>query len=145
MTSVTDRRGFLAGAVTLVAALQPAAAQSPGRLPLVGLLAPRGRSEGKIYRDAFLQGLRDLGWVENENVSIAYRFADGRLDRLPDLAAELIGLKVDVILASTAACAVDGLSCSRSLEPEPACPRARHAGLGGPAGQRTRPRTTDPP
>jgi putative ABC transport system substrate-binding protein len=49
--------------------------------------------------DAFRQGLRELGWAEGRNIVIDYRFAEGRLDRLPDLAAELVRLKVDIIVA----------------------------------------------
>ncbi len=56
--------------------------------------------------DAFLQGLRDLGWVEGKTIVIEYRWAEGRPDRLPDLAAELVRLKVDVILAGSHAVAV---------------------------------------
>ncbi len=50
--------------------------------------------------DTFRQGLRELGWIEGQNIVIDYRFAEGgRLDRLPDLAAELVRLKVDVIVS----------------------------------------------
>ena len=53
-----------------------------------------------LIRDAFRQGLRDLGWVEGQNVAIEYRWADGHLDRLPALAAELLGTRIDLILVS---------------------------------------------
>ena len=56
--------------------------------------------------DAFLQGLRELGWVEGKTILIEYRWAEGRSDRLPDLAAELVRLKVDVIFAPNTAGAV---------------------------------------
>jgi len=49
--------------------------------------------------DAFRQGLRELGWVEGQNIVIDYRYAEGRVDRLPDLAAELVRLKVDLIVS----------------------------------------------
>ena len=51
------------------------------------------------YQEAFRQGLRDLGYIEGENILIEYRYGEGKLDRLPDLAAELVRLKVDVIVA----------------------------------------------
>ncbi|HEV2056810.1 MAG TPA: ABC transporter substrate-binding protein [Methylomirabilota bacterium] len=51
------------------------------------------------FLDAFRQGLRELGWVEGQNIVIDYRYAEGRFDRLPDLAAELVRLKVDIIVA----------------------------------------------
>jgi len=53
------------------------------------------------WHEAFRQGLRDLGWVEGKNISIEYRIAEGRIDRLPDLAADLVRLKVDIIVAAT--------------------------------------------
>jgi putative ABC transport system substrate-binding protein len=51
--------------------------------------------------EAFRQGLRDLGWVEGQNIIVEYRWAEGRFDRLPDLMAELVHLKVDLIVAPT--------------------------------------------
>jgi putative ABC transport system substrate-binding protein len=75
-------------------------AQQPGKVPRVGFLGPRNRADGPFV-GAFLQGMRELGWVEGQNIAIEYRFAEGRLDRLPDLAAELVRLKVDVILATS--------------------------------------------
>src|SRR5439155_666230 len=51
--------------------------------------------------DAFRQGLRELGYVEGQNIVVEYRYADGNLDRMADLAAELIRLKVDVIVSGT--------------------------------------------
>jgi ABC-type uncharacterized transport system substrate-binding protein len=49
--------------------------------------------------DAFRQGLRELGWVEGQNLVVDYRLTEGRSDRLPELAAELVQLKVDIIVA----------------------------------------------
>jgi putative ABC transport system substrate-binding protein len=68
--------------------------QPAGKLHRVGYLAS---SSGVV--ESFRQGLRELGWVEGQNIVIDYRFAEGRHDRLPDLAAELVRLKVDVIVA----------------------------------------------
>jgi putative ABC transport system substrate-binding protein len=56
--------------------------------------------------DAFLQGMRELGWVEGQNIVVEYRWAEGQLDRLPHLAAELVALKVDVILVGSTVAAV---------------------------------------
>ena len=57
-------------------------------------------SDRPSHLDAFRQRLRELGWVEGQNIVIDYRYAEGRVDRLPDLAAELVRLKVDLIVAS---------------------------------------------
>ena len=73
--------------------------QESGRVARVGVLGPRTRTDGAPFADAFRQGLRDLGWVEGKSIVIEYRWADGRVDRLADLAADLVRLKVDVILA----------------------------------------------
>src|SRR5262245_2368049 len=99
----------------MLATPHAAGAQESGKVPRVGFLGARSRSDGATYRDAFLQGLRDLGWVETRNIAIEYRFAEGRIDRLPDLAAELVGLKVDVILASTAATAVAAKNATNTI------------------------------
>jgi ABC-type uncharacterized transport system substrate-binding protein len=80
---------------TLVADAQPAA-----KVPRIGFLATTSPADAPSQlREAFLQGLRDLGYVEGRNVVIEYRFAEGNFERLPALAAELVALKVDVIFA----------------------------------------------
>src|SRR5262249_48971324 len=56
-------------------------------------------SSTSVVLDGFRQGLRELGWIERQNIAIDYRFAEGRLGRLPDLAAELVLRKVDIIVA----------------------------------------------
>ena len=71
-------------------------AQQPKKVPRIGLLVPS--SSDSTRKDAFLQGLRDLGYVEGKNITIEYRYTEGQLDRLPDLAAELVRLKVDLIV-----------------------------------------------
>jgi len=72
--------------------------QRSSKIPRIGVLAVGGGPRAVI--DAFLLGLRDLGWVDGQNVIIERRNADGREERLPALAAELIDLKVNVILAA---------------------------------------------
>ena len=89
---------FLIVAVVVVAAI--AQAQQPAKIPRIGLLSPFSPSATALWHQAFLQGLRDLGWVEGKNISIEYRYAEGRRDRLPDLVADLVRLKVDIIVAS---------------------------------------------
>jgi putative ABC transport system substrate-binding protein len=103
---VTTRLAIAVVLLFLAAPLTTAAAQPPERVPRVGYLELRTRSDTSTYLDVFLQGLRDLGWVEGKNIVIEYRWAEGRSDRLPDLAAELVRLKVNVIFAPTTAVAV---------------------------------------
>ena len=75
-----------------------AEAQQAAKVPRIGYVATDLRSSAHL-REAFLQGLRDLGYVEGRNVVIEYRSAEGKLERLPALAAEVVALKVDVIVA----------------------------------------------
>jgi ABC-type uncharacterized transport system substrate-binding protein len=77
-----------------------AEAQQPKKVPRIGLLSPYSLSSW-VRIEAFRQGLRDLGYVEGQNIVIEHRYAEGNLDRLPALAAELVRLKVDVIFAMT--------------------------------------------
>jgi ABC-type uncharacterized transport system substrate-binding protein len=75
-----------------------ASAQQAAKVPRIGYLAGNLAANPHL-REAFLQGLRDLGYVEGRNVLIEYRDVEGKYERLPALAAELVALKVDVILA----------------------------------------------
>src|SRR6476660_5141515 len=75
-----------------------ARAQQVGKVPRVGYLSPCSAAPGPLpYHDEFLRGLRDLGYIEGQNIVIEYRFADGKFDRLAELAAELVQLNVDII------------------------------------------------
>ena len=89
----------LALAVLLVMPLA-AKAQPAGKVWRIGYLSPLAASADSIHRQAFSQGLRELGYVEGQNVTIESRYADGKFDRLLDLAAELVRLKVDLIVAA---------------------------------------------
>jgi putative ABC transport system substrate-binding protein len=77
-------------------------AQQPTKIPRVGYLATVSLSAIPTRIEAFRQGLRELGYVEGKNISIEYRFAEDRPDRLPGLAAELVRLKVDIIVTAGA-------------------------------------------
>jgi putative ABC transport system substrate-binding protein len=76
------------------------AQQQTGRVPRVGYLRLTSPSDRPPLLDTFRQGLRELRWIEGQNIVIDYRFAEGRLDRLSDLAADLVRLKVDVIVSA---------------------------------------------
>jgi putative ABC transport system substrate-binding protein len=97
------RRAFLLAAAAWPALAWSGAlrAQAPAKLPRIGLLSANSPSASALWHQALRQGLRDLGWVEGKNISIEYRDAEGRSDPLPDLAADLVRLKVDLIVAST--------------------------------------------
>jgi len=96
-----DRRTFVgAFAGGLVIARSAAGAQQAAKVARIGFLGTN-RAVASRHVDAFLQGLHDLGYVEGRNLVIEYRDAEGKLERLPTLAAELVALKVDVIVAAT--------------------------------------------
>jgi putative tryptophan/tyrosine transport system substrate-binding protein len=79
----------------------PLAATPPsGKIPLIGVLQPVAADDP--HTEAFRQGLRELGYVEGHNVHMAYRFAEGRFERLPTLADELVRLPVDVLVTDGA-------------------------------------------
>jgi len=75
-----------------------AASAQPARLPIVGFLGANTPSAQRGSTAALVQRLRELGWIEGRNVQIEYRWAEGRLDRSPEMIAELIALKADIIV-----------------------------------------------
>ena len=85
-------------ATVFLVSVHLAKAQQPGKIPRIGLLTAGSSTSFSTRIDAFRQGLRDLGYIEGRNIVIEYRYAEGKEDRLPDLAAELVRLKVDVIV-----------------------------------------------
>ena len=88
------------GVLLLVAVSLAAAAQRPTSVPRIGFLSPADPKSAFGFTEAFRQGLREHGYVEGSNIAIEYRWAEGRFDRLPDLAAELIRQKVDIVVAA---------------------------------------------
>jgi putative tryptophan/tyrosine transport system substrate-binding protein len=110
-----DRRRFLAGTgAVLLAAPLAAEAQQAVKVARIGFLAGNLAAIPHL-REAFLQGLRDLGYVEGRNVVIEDRDAKGKLERLPALAAELVALKVDVIVAGSTPHALAAKQATRTL------------------------------
>ena len=102
-----DRRTFLAGTgVVLLGAPLIGEAQSPSKVPRIGYLDSGVAGSGDPLLEAFRQGLHDLGWVEGRNLVVEVRSAEGRYNRLPELAAELVRFKVDVIVVSSTPAAV---------------------------------------
>jgi putative ABC transport system substrate-binding protein len=94
-----DRRTFLCGLI-LGEFAEPIAAkaQQAGKVYRIGILDTTSAAPSAANLNAFLQGLRELGYVEGQNLLIEYQSADGRAERFPDLATELVRRKVDVIL-----------------------------------------------
>jgi len=95
-----QRRGLIVGVAATAAAWPIALRAQQKAMPVIGYLHPSSSAAVESNVAAFRQGLSDAGYVEGQNVAIEYRWAEGRYDRLPALAAELVGRKVDVIVAS---------------------------------------------
>src|SRR5215470_20089312 len=92
-----NRRAFVTGLGAVLVAPIAAEAQQAQKIPKVGFLS--GGSPGSPFIEAFESGLRDLGWVKGQNVAIEYRYAEGKPDRLPGLATELVRLNPNLIVA----------------------------------------------
>ena len=88
-------------AILILASLHPAEAQQPAKIQRIGILLPNPPSLSPMLLEAFRQGLRENGYFEGQNIEIEYRFGDGKSDRYPDLAAELVRRNVDVIVTSS--------------------------------------------
>ncbi len=91
---------WLALGAILFALCSTADAQQPKKVPRIGYLGNSSPALERDFVDAFRQGLGDLGYAEGHNILIEYRWAEGRYDRFPEFAAELVRLKVDVFLTA---------------------------------------------
>jgi putative ABC transport system substrate-binding protein len=99
MASYIGRRKFLATLGGAAAWPLAARAQQPGKVPTIGFLGSGTPTSQRTWVDAFVQRLRELGWIEGRTVAIDYRWAEGRPERFAEIAAEFVRLKVDVIFA----------------------------------------------
>ena len=86
--------------LSILASVPAGEAQQPSKMARVGYLEFGSAAPGTPHLEAFRQGLRELGWVEGQNIAFDVRYAEGKQDRLPELAADLVRLKVDLIFAS---------------------------------------------
>jgi putative tryptophan/tyrosine transport system substrate-binding protein len=84
----------------VLSSLHFAEAQQSKKISRIGVLEARGSTDRAQVLAAFREGLRDLGYIEGKNIVLEYRYAEGNNQRLPELAADLVRLKVDVIVAS---------------------------------------------
>jgi putative ABC transport system substrate-binding protein len=96
------RRTFVGAALCTVflALCSSAQAQQPKKVPLIGYLSGADPATESTRSDPIRLALRELGYIEGQNIAFEYRYAEGKLDRLPELAAELVRLKVDIIVVS---------------------------------------------
>ena len=92
--------GLVALVVTFALGGAVAQAQQPGKIFRIGFLDPSTASGSAVLVEAFRQELSKLGWIEGKNITIEYRFAEQKHERLPELAADLVRLKVDLIVVS---------------------------------------------
>jgi putative ABC transport system substrate-binding protein len=99
----------------LFAAPLTSPAQAPGKVPRVGYVFARVSSADQRLWDAARQGLRELGYVEGQNITLEIRWAEGRTERLPDLVAELVRLKVDVLVVATTPGALAAKNATRTI------------------------------
>ena len=90
-------------------------AQRATRVPRIGWLGGPTRESAEPFVQAFQRGLKDLGWVEGQNIVIEWRFAGGRAERLPDLAAELVRLQVDLIVVPSTPTALAAKNATKTI------------------------------
>jgi len=111
-----DRRAFLGGlAAGLLAAPLTAEAQAPAKVPRVGYVFSRAPSEAHRLWDAARQGLRELGYVEGQNIALEVRWAEGRYERLPELVAEMVRFNVDVLVVASTPGALAVKNATRTI------------------------------
>lgn len=120
MNALLLTRGLCAAALLalcsmLLAPCFQAQAQQPKKVPRIGILELGSPSASAPGHKAFQQGLRGLGYVEGKNIILEYRYADGKLDRLPELAAELVGSKVDVIVTRSTGSIRAAMNASKTI------------------------------
>jgi putative ABC transport system substrate-binding protein len=101
--------------ILFLATVNPTHAQQPGKIFRIGFLDSSTASGSAGLVDALRQELSKLGWVEGKNLAIEYRFAERKNDRLPELAAKLVRLKVDLIVVSATGPALAAKSATTTV------------------------------
>jgi len=112
---MNQRISALALCALLVALSVSARAQQTGKVFRIGFLDISTASGSAALVDAFRQELGKLGWIEGKNIAIEYRFAEGKIDRLPEIAADIVRLKVDLILVTGTGAALAAKSATTSI------------------------------
>jgi putative tryptophan/tyrosine transport system substrate-binding protein len=112
-----NRRRFVIaiGASALVPVLSHGQSKNPGKVARIGILVPANRELFSNRFASFQSRLRELGYIEGKNVVYEYRYADGKLDRLPDLARELIAAKVDLIFSAGAESVLAAMNATTTI------------------------------
>ena len=105
----------LALCAVLVGSCIFAEAQQPGKMPKIGFLIVPSKTFFADRIESFRQGLQNVGYVEGKNILIDYRYAEGNLDRLPELAKELVGINVDIIVTTSNQGALAAKNATRSI------------------------------
>ena len=109
---MTPRRCFL---ITL-AALPLGALAQPRKVPVIGYLSPVVPQNGTDWRyEAFVQGMKELGYVDGKNMRLVVRWGEGRLERMPAIARELVKMKVDIIVASSSPSVLAARDATRTI------------------------------
>jgi putative tryptophan/tyrosine transport system substrate-binding protein len=113
------RRDFIAllGSATAASAAWPLAvgAQTPPKIPRVGFIAGANPAAAEHTFGAFQQRLRELGYVEGQSIALEVRWAEGRMERIPELVAELVGLKMDVLMAAISPAALAAKKATQTI------------------------------
>src|SRR5260221_3659617 len=113
------RREFIAllGSATAASAARPlaASAQTPPKIPRVGYIAGTSSAAGGHIVGALRQGLRELGYVEGQTITLEVRWAEGRNERIPELVAEFVGLKMDVLVTGSSVAALAANKATRTI------------------------------
>jgi putative ABC transport system substrate-binding protein len=104
---------YVAVIIAMFGGVEIAAAQPTGKIPRVGVLFIGGRNQPHL--ESFKQGLKERGYTEGKNILLDYRYAEGNVDRLPSLAAELVQLKVDVIVTTSGNSARAATQATRTI------------------------------
>jgi putative tryptophan/tyrosine transport system substrate-binding protein len=93
------RREFITGLGS--AAAWPVVVRAQATMPVIGYLSPQSADDSKFFTVAFVQSLKEISYVKDQNVTVEYRYAENQVDRLPTLAADLVRRRVAVIVATT--------------------------------------------
>src|SRR5262249_31963458 len=105
--------------ILILVSIHLAEAQQVKKVPRIGVLWLYSPTIASPFAEAFRQGLRGLGYVEGQNIALEERWAEGRFDRLPSLAAELVRLKVDILVTASTPAAQAGKQATQSIPIRP--------------------------